>query len=87
MKVGPHHVDAIVDAAQKAVWGYTVVISNGGTGWQRHVEGPLWELRLCRSGQRRPGFASYLHPANPRSELPGDCGCTSVALFGIVKRP
>ncbi len=33
------------DAAIKCVHGHDVVISNGGVGWSRHVEEPLWQLR------------------------------------------
>lgn len=51
-RVTQEEIQAIVDAAQKAVWGHSVVISNGGTGWTRHIEEPLWELRkaLRRAG-------------------------------------
>jgi hypothetical protein len=36
---------ALVNAAQSAVRGHDIIISNGGTGWARHVEEPLWQIR------------------------------------------
>ena len=37
--------EALMAAALAAVRGHNIVISNGGTGWSRHVEEPLWQLR------------------------------------------
>jgi hypothetical protein len=56
-------IDEIIQAAQKAVWGHSVVISNGGTGWQRHVEEPLWALRkaLRRAGIPEKNEDGSLH--------------------------
>jgi hypothetical protein len=39
--------EALMAAAKEAVEAHDVIISNGGTGWNRHIAEPLWKLRAA----------------------------------------